>query len=108
MQKTTVPGPLDGAEFGGRSKSFTVIRGGAAGRRRRHVRLPAHLDRGRGRHRPCDADMARIDSASRLVIAPGIGGPDAQRRAAHRRFPCLRCSSASNRKGVSEWAPDPA
>jgi hypothetical protein len=30
MPKTTVPGPLDGADFRGKTKSFTVLEGGGS------------------------------------------------------------------------------
>jgi hypothetical protein len=39
MPKTTVPGPLDGAEFRGKTESFTALPGGRRSQvRRRHPR----------------------------------------------------------------------
>jgi hypothetical protein len=61
MPKTTVPGPLDGADFRGKTKSFTVLAGGASWPRCRNCGSTLYPSRR-------ESSKARTIAGSRLNV----------------------------------------
>jgi hypothetical protein len=77
MPAPTLPGPLDGAEFGGKSKSFTVLPGGRnwpTCRKPRQHDLPVAL---RELRRPHDRRLEADRRCLPLQVRQGPSGPPA-------------------------------